>query len=59
MLRMLLRARPTAAISSQVFEAALERVRVRFELCVYTVYVVMLEHVHLLLSDRGKAPSAQ
>ena len=35
-------------IRGQVFEAALERVRVSFELCVYG-YVVMPEHVHLLL----------
>ena len=40
--------RPT--IPRQVFEAALERVRLSFELCVYG-YVVMPEHVHLLLSE--------
>ena len=37
-------------IPRQVFEAALERVRLGFELCVYG-YVVMPEHVHLLLSE--------
>jgi putative transposase len=37
-------------IPRQVFQAALERVRVSFELCVYG-YVVMPEHVHLLLSE--------
>jgi putative transposase len=40
----------TAPIPRQVFEAALERVRRSFELCVYG-YVVMPEHVHLLLSE--------
>ena len=39
-----------AAISKQIFEAALERVRRGFGLCVYG-YVVMPEHVHLLLSE--------
>jgi putative transposase len=37
-------------IPRQVFETALERVRRSFELCVYG-YVVMPEHVHLLLSE--------
>ena len=36
--------------SRQIFEAALERVRHNFRLRVYG-YVVMLEHVHLLLSE--------
>jgi putative transposase len=40
----------TTPISRQVFEAALERVRLSFELCVYS-YVVMPEHVHLPLSE--------
>jgi putative transposase len=40
----------TAPIPRQVFEAALERVRRSFGLCVYG-YVVMPEHVHLLLSE--------
>ncbi len=39
-----------APISGQVFEAGLERVRRSSELCVYG-YVVMPEHVHLLLSE--------
>ena len=34
----------------QIFELALERVRLTFDLCVYG-YVVMPEHVHLLLSE--------
>jgi len=38
------------ATSKRTFEAALERVRRSFELCVYG-YVVMPEHVHLLLSE--------
>ena len=40
----------TTPIPMQVFEAALERVRLSFDLCVYG-YVVMPEHVHLLLSE--------
>src|SRR5277367_3288262 len=36
--------------SKQTFETALERVRRRFLLCVYG-YVVMPEHVHLLLGE--------
>jgi REP element-mobilizing transposase RayT len=40
----------TAAQSKQVFEAGLERVRRAFGLCVYG-YVVMPDHVHLLLSE--------
>ncbi|HXM20476.1 MAG TPA: transposase [Terriglobales bacterium] len=40
----------TTPIPRQVFEAALERVRGSFDLCVYG-YVVMPEHVHLLLSE--------
>jgi putative transposase len=40
----------TTPIPRQVFEAALERVRLSFELCVYG-YVVMPEHVHLPLSE--------
>jgi putative transposase len=34
----------------QIFELALERVRRKFDLCVYG-YVVMPEHIHLLLSE--------
>jgi len=40
----------TEAIPKRTFEAALERVRGSFELYVYG-YVVMPEHVHLLLSE--------
>jgi len=40
----------TATAPKQIFEAALERVRRSFGLCVYG-YVVMSEHVHLLLSE--------
>ena len=36
--------------SRQTFETALERVRATFDLCVYG-YVVMPEHVHLLISE--------
>jgi len=36
--------------SKKTFEAALERVRRSFDLCVYG-YVIMPEHVHLLLSE--------
>jgi len=44
----------TAAASKRVFEAGLERVRRRFGLCVYG-YVVMPEHVHLLISEPPQA----
>jgi len=40
----------TAASSKRMFELGLERVRCGFGLCVYG-YVVMPEHVHLLLSE--------
>jgi putative transposase len=40
----------TSATSRRIFETALERVRRSFQLCVYG-YVVMPEHVHLLLSE--------
>ncbi len=36
--------------AKHIFELALERVRLRFRLCVYG-YVVMPEHVHLLISE--------
>jgi len=39
-----------ANASKRIFENALERVRRRFGLCIYG-YVVMPEHVHLLLSE--------
>jgi putative transposase len=44
------RASFAAAQPKDVFEAALERIRGKFDLCVYG-YVVMPEHVHLLLSE--------
>ena len=40
----------TEAAARRIFETALERVRRSFRLCVYG-YVVMPEHVHLLLSE--------
>jgi putative transposase len=40
----------TSDESRRIFEAALERVRRSYKLCVYG-YVVMPEHVHLLLSE--------
>ena len=40
----------TTDASCRTFESALERVRRNYELCVYG-YVVMPEHVHLLLSE--------
>lgn len=39
--------------SKKTFEAALERVRRSFDLCIYG-YVVMPDHVHLLLSEPRK-----
>lgn len=45
----------TTEASCRVFESALERVRRRYRLCVYG-YVVMPEHVHLLLSEPQTAP---
>ena len=41
-----------------VFESALERVRQRFGLCVYG-YVVMPEHVHLLINEPERGTLAQ
>ena len=38
------------ASSKQIFEIALERIRTSYQLCVYG-YVVMPEHVHLLLGE--------
>ena len=40
----------TTNTSKQTFESALERVRKSFNLCVYG-YVVMPEHVHLLIGE--------
>ena len=49
------RRRPSlrTAAAKRVFENALERVRRGFGLCVYG-YVIMPEHVHLLLSEPQK-----
>ncbi|MHB1935187.1 MAG: REP-associated tyrosine transposase [Acidobacteriaceae bacterium] len=46
-----------AASAKRTFEAAPERVRQSFRLCVYG-YVVMPEHVHLLLSEPPRATLA-
>ena len=43
----------TSPASKETFELALERVRLSFDLCVYG-YVVMPEHVHLLLSEPAR-----
>jgi putative transposase len=44
--------------SRATFESALERVRQRYELCVYG-YVVMPEHVHMLVSEPERGTLAQ
>jgi len=44
--------------SCRMFEAALERVRQQHELCVYG-YVVMPEHVHLLVSEPERGTLGQ
>jgi putative transposase len=44
--------------SRTVFESALERIRQKFSLCVYG-YVVMPEHVHLLVSEPERDTLAQ
>ena len=44
--------------SRTVFESALERVRQKFGLCVYG-YVVMPEHVHLLINEPERGTLAQ
>ncbi len=44
----------TDASAKHTFEVALERIRQSFQLCVYG-YVVMPEHVHLLLSEPQRA----
>jgi putative transposase len=46
-----------SAAPKEIFERALERVRRVYGLCVYG-YVVMPEHVHLLLSEPEKATLA-
>ena len=38
------------AVAKRTFETALERVRRSFALCIYA-YVVMPEHIHLLLNE--------
>jgi putative transposase len=48
----------TTAASCQVFESALERVRHSYNLRVYA-YVVMPEHVHLLLSEPQRETLAE
>ena len=47
----------TTATARLTFEAALERVRRSFGLCVYG-YVIMPEHVHLLVSEPKRADLA-
>ncbi len=42
----------------RIFESALERIRQAYELCVYG-YVVMPEHVHLLVSEPERGTLAQ
>jgi putative transposase len=46
------------AVSRRTFELALERVRRKYQLSVYG-YVVMPEHVHLLLSEPERSNLAQ
>src|SRR5579859_5863490 len=41
-----------------IFVSALERVRLSYELCVYG-YVIMPEHVHLLVNEPGRSTLAQ
>ncbi len=48
----------TSAISRRIFESALERVRRSFGICVYA-YVVMPEHVHLLVSEPERGTLAE
>ncbi|MFZ3264013.1 MAG: transposase [Terriglobales bacterium] len=48
----------TDASACGTFVSALERVREDYSLCVYG-YVVMLEHVHLLVSEPGLGTLAQ
>jgi putative transposase len=44
--------------SRTIFESALERVRQQYELCVYG-YVVMPEHVHMLVNEPERGTLAQ
>ena len=48
----------STASSKRTFEDALERVRLNFRMCVYG-YVVMPEHVHLLLSEPQRETLAE
>ncbi len=48
----------TTNAKRRVFEAALERVRRSFQLCVYG-YVVMPEHIHLLLGEPQRQTLAE
>jgi len=48
----------TTDAKRRVFEAALERVRRSFQLCVYG-YVVMPEHIHLLLGEPQRQTLAE
>jgi putative transposase len=48
----------TSAANKQTFEAGLERVRRSFGLCVYG-YVVMPNHVHLLISEPPRGTLAE
>jgi putative transposase len=48
----------TPAANKRMFEAGLERVRRSFGLCVYG-YVVMPEHVHLLVSEPSRERLAE
>jgi putative transposase len=46
------------ATSRATFESALEQVRQKYDLCVYG-YVVMPEHVHMLVNEPGRGTLAQ
>jgi putative transposase len=48
----------SSAVAKEVFEAALERTRLKLNLCVYG-YVVMPDHVHLLTSEPKKESLAE
>jgi len=48
----------TAAAAKRIFELALERVRRSFGLCIYG-YVVLPEHVHLLISEPQRQTLAE
>ncbi len=51
------RRRSSFTTAKRMFEVGLERVRVGFDLCMYG-YVVMPDHVHLLLSERKRGTLA-